>query len=208
MYGPYGPPPPGMYGPYGGPPPVGFRRPWVYRGDPVGNPNIWVNVESLIWWTRNQPLSVPVITTGPASQGSNAGAIGAPGTTSLNQPLNYGVSGGARLSVGGWWEPTHTWGLEGDLFSLGQQSAGFGITDRSGTGSFVINEPVVGSPFITQVSAPGVETGSVFVGSTSQFWGLGITGLYNVLRRDGWTVNLTGGFRYLQLDEQVNINAT
>ena len=205
-YGPYGPPP-GPYGPYGPPPPLYRRAPLFSQGDPAGNPNFWLDVEALIWWSKSQPLSVPVVTTGPASQGANAGGIGVPGTASLNQPLNYGAAGGARLTLGGWCDVSHTWGIEGDLFSLGQQSTGFSVYDHSGNGSMVINEPVIGAPYSTQVSAPGVETGGVAVSSTSQFWGGGINGLYNLMRRDGWTVNLMGGFRYLQLNEQINIVA-
>ncbi|OWK34568.1 hypothetical protein FRUB_10539 [Fimbriiglobus ruber] len=176
-------------------------------GDPAGDPNMWFTAEAMIWWSKGQPLSVPVVTTGPASQGANAGAIGAPGTVSLNQPLNYGASGGFRAALGGWFNPSHTIGFEMDLFTLGQQTAGFGVNDRSGSGNTVINEPVVGAPFVTQVSAPGVETGGVLINSTSDLWGADINGLFNLYRNDGWTVNLVGGFRYLQLDETVDIVA-
>ncbi|HXD85430.1 MAG TPA: BBP7 family outer membrane beta-barrel protein [Urbifossiella sp.] len=208
-YGPYGPPPgmypPGMYGP----PPPGMYGPPVrlYRGDPASNPNLWFGIETLIWWSKAQPLSVPLITTGPASQGDNAGALGAPGTASLNQPLNFSASGGARLTFGGWLEPSHTWAAEGNFFVIGQQNTGFGANDHSQAGSFVINEPVVGAPFVTQVSAPGVETGQVDVHATTAFWGFEVNGMYNLLRNEAWTVNLLGGIRYLQLDEHLDITA-
>src|SRR5262249_37601576 len=45
----------------------------VVCGDPVCNPSLWVSVEALGWWVKNQPLSVPVLTTGPAVLGSLAG---------------------------------------------------------------------------------------------------------------------------------------
>ena len=211
-YGPapqgmYGPPPPGYYG-APPPPPVTYgRRPIFFQGDPAADPNGWLTIDSLIWWSKNQPLPVPLITTGPASQGANAGALGTPGTVSLNQPLNYGASGGIWLTVGGWFTASHVWGLEGDLFTLGQQSTGFGAFDRSGNGNLILNEPVVGAPFSTQVSAPGVQTGGVDVRSTSQFWGGDLNGLFNLYRRDGFSLTLLGGFRYLQLDEHVNIVA-
>lgn len=212
-YGPYGPPP-GMYGPpppgmYGPPPPGMFGPPGrLYRGgDPAGDPNFWFGVETLIWWSKAQPLSVPVVTTGPGSQGDNAGALGAPGTVSLNQPLNYSASGGVRMTFGGWLEPSHTWGFEGNFFVLGQQSTGFSVNDHSQSGAYVINEPVAGAPFITQVSAPGVETGQVDVHSTTAFWGFEINGMYNMYRGNNWTVNAVGGIRYLQLDEHLDITA-
>lgn len=215
----YGPPPPGYYGQLppgvvpppgydGPPPPVMYRRrPIAYTGDPASNPNLWMTFDALVWWSKNQPLSVPVVTTGPGSQGSTAGALGAPGTTSLNQPLRYGGTGGIWVTVGGWFDQDHRFGLEGELFSLGQQSTGFSVYDRSGNGNFVINEPVSGAPFSTQVSAPGVETGGVNVHTTSELWGGGFNGLFNVFRRDGLTVSLMGGFRYLELEEHLNIVA-
>jgi hypothetical protein len=166
-----------------------------------------MGIESLVWWSKNQPLSVPVVTTGPASQGTNAGVLGVPGTVSLNQPLNYGVAGGIWLSLGGWFGPSHTWGVEGDLILFGSQSAGFSVNDRSMNGNFVINEPVAGAPFVTQVSAPGLETGGVAVSTLSQFGGGGINGLFNLVRRNGWTVTALAGFRYLELDESVDITA-
>jgi len=193
-----------MYGP---PPPLPLYRRRLSSGDPASNPDIWIDVEALVWWSKNQPLSVPVVTTGPAAQGSNAGAIGAPGTTSLNQPLNYGAGGGVRFNMGGWFTPDHIWGMEGSLFTVGRVNAGFGVSDHSGTGAYVINEPVVGAPFITQVSAPGLESGAVSVNSTSEFQGGDINGVFNLLRRDGWTVSLTGGFRYLELHETLSIVA-
>jgi hypothetical protein len=200
VYGPY-PPPPGAYvapAPYSPP---------VVVGDPAGNPCFWIGVDALIWWTKNQPLPVPVVTTGPASQGANAGNLGAPGTTSLVQEFDSGVVGGARLFLGGWFDTDHTIGMDGSLFILGRQSTSFSVFDRSGIGNFVINEPVASAPFITQVSAPGAETGSVVVGATTQFGGGDVNVLYNLLRAHGWSLNLLGGYRYLELEETLGIVA-
>jgi hypothetical protein len=158
-----------------------------------------------VWWAKSQPLSVPVVTTGPASQGANAGGLGVPGTVNLNQSLNYGAMGGVRVTLGGWVEQSHTWGIEGDLLSLGRADSGFSVYDRSGTGATVINEPVNGAPFSTQVSAPGVETGGVDVHTSTEFWGAGINGVFNLYRQNGLTVGLTAGFRYYQLDETLDI---
>jgi hypothetical protein len=130
-----------------------------------------------------------------------------PGTTVLDGPLNFDAAGGARLFAGGWFNAAHTVGLDGSLFILGQQSAGFGVIDRSGAGTLVINEPVSGAPFSTQVSAPGLDTGSVFVRATSRFGGGDVNLLANLYRGNGWTVNLLGGYRYLELDESLGIAA-
>jgi Putative beta barrel porin-7 (BBP7) len=214
--GPYPPapppyPPPGGYPVYP-PPPVIYEAPPPLRrallfDDPAGNPIFWTGIDGLIWWSKSQPLSVPLLTTGPASQGASAGNLGAPGTVSLDGPLDYGAQGGIRVYAGGWFDLSHCIGMDGSLFVLGTQSRSFGAADNSGVGNFVINEPVAGAPFSTQVSAPGIDTGSAFVRSTSQFGGGDINLLYNLYRGHGWTVNLLGGYRYLELDETLAIGA-
>jgi hypothetical protein len=199
--GTYPYPPPGAYGP-----PPYAPLPMV-MGDPAGNPRAWVGIEALLWWTKNQPLSVPLITTGPASLGANAGGFGAPGTTSLNGPLNYGPTDGVRLFAGGWLDAGHVIGMDGSIFFLGRQSASFGAVDRGGNGNFVINEPVANAPFGTQVSAPGVDTGSAAVNASSRLAGGDVNLLYNLYRDRGWTINLLGGYRYLELNESLDIAA-
>jgi hypothetical protein len=189
---------------YQAPPPY---EPRVVLRDPAGDPVFWIGVEGLVWWSKNQPLPLPLVTTGPASQGSTAGNLGEPGTQSLNGSLDYGAEGGVRVYAGGWFDSAHTLGMDGSLFDLGQQSAQFGVSDPSGTGNFVINEPVAGAPFSTQVSAPGLATGDVLVRATSRFGGGDLNLLFNLYRNNGWTVNLLGGYRYLELDESLGITA-
>jgi hypothetical protein len=138
----------------------------------------------------------------------NAGGLGVPGTVSLNQSLNYDVQGGFRLFAGGWFDAAHTWGLEGSIFVLGQSCASFGVNDRSGAGATIINEPLGGSPpFTTLVSYPGLESGNAAVSTTTQIWGLDINAIYNLYRGANWTVTLLGGFRYLRIDEELDIVA-
>jgi hypothetical protein len=160
----------------------------------------------LLWWTKNQPLPVPVITTGPASLGAAAGSLGAAGTASLDGPLHYGLDGGGRLFLGGWFDSAHTIGMTGSLMWLDEQSAGFGVFDRSGNGSFVINEPIAGVA-LTQVSAPGIGTGSAWVHATSRLYGGDVNVAYNLYRDSAWTINFFGGYRYLELDESLNVNS-
>ena len=204
-YQTYPPPPPGWMPP---PPPPGlYPTPRFLRYDPASDPGFWLGAEALVWWSKGEPLSVPVFTTGPASAGANPGGLGVPGTSSLNQPLDYGAQGGVRLFGGGWFDSAHTWGLDGSIIILGNNNVGFGVSDRSGTGSSVINEPVLNAPYSTLVSAPGVDTGNANLNVSTQFWGLDINAMYNVARERNWSLTLLGGFRYLQLDEYLNITA-
>jgi hypothetical protein len=192
--------PPGAYVPVAPPAPD-------IIGDPAHNPAVWVGVEGILWWSKNQSLPIPLITTGPASQGASAGNLGVPGTASLNGPLHFGATGGMRVFAGGWFDSDHTFGVDGSIFFMARQSAGFGAAAPSGSGGFVINTPVFGAPFSTQVSAPGYDTGAVSVGATSRFAGGDANVLYNLCRSCGLTINLLGGYRYLELDETINIAA-
>src|SRR5262249_59453843 len=80
-------------------------------------------------------------------------------------------------------------------------------SDRSGTGSSCTNGPVVGAPFSRRVSAPGLSTGAVTVNASSRFGGFDVNLLYNVFRGERWTINLLGGYRFLELDESLGITA-
>jgi Putative beta barrel porin-7 (BBP7) len=206
-------PPPQPYQPPPQPYPVPYPQPGYLVGPaPVmlmpaapREPCLWFGMEALVWWVKNPPLPVPLLTTGPGAQGTSAGALGAPGTQSLDPHLDYGTGVGMNLNLGGWFNNDHTAGMEGSVFFLQQQTIRFGANDPSGTGQFVINEPVSGLPF-TQVSAPGFATGSATVSTRSSLWGADVNGLVNLVRADGWTVNVLGGFRYVGLTETLNVS--
>jgi hypothetical protein len=166
-----------------------------------------VGIEGLVWWVKNQPLAVPLVTTGPAAEGANAGGLGMPGTAALTAPLDLGTDTGLRLFVGSWLDSAHSLGFDAGFFYLARATAGFGAFDPSGAGLLVINEPVAGAPYLTQVSAPGLATGGVAVNARTDFGGADINLLWNVVRTPAWTVNLLGGFRYLELDESLDIHS-
>src|SRR5262249_9920621 len=73
----------------------------------------WVRPEYLLWWMKNAPLPVPIVTTGDPRVGfdpnavntvNTAGALGQPGTKVLlgGKNINSEPYSGMRLSVGAW----------------------------------------------------------------------------------------------------------
>jgi hypothetical protein len=100
---------------------------------------------------------------------------------SLDSRLDYGVAAGLNLNMGGWLTAARTVGIDGSVFFLQQQTARFGAFDPSGTGQFVINEPVIGATFRTQLSAPGEASGSALVRARSQLWGADSNALWNLV---------------------------
>jgi hypothetical protein len=191
-------------------PPPGLALPpeAVVAADQGCSSCLWLGVESLGWWVKNQPLSVPVLTTGPASQGDVAGNLGALGSTAIRSPLDYGLAAGLRLSGGYWFDAAHTYAIEGSVFFLERRSASFAAFDPSGTGNVVINEPLAGATFITQVSAPGRYSGGASVDTSNTFWGAELNARYSLSQGDGWAVGLLGGFRYLEVNEALTISST
>jgi hypothetical protein len=201
------PPPPPLTPP---PPPPGpapyylvapAAVPVVYVPTFPHNPCLWLNLEGLVWWFKNPPLPVPLLTTGGA-----AGQLGAPGTQSLDPRLAYDTFVGMNMELGGWIDDDHTFGLVLGAFGLNQQSIQFGATDRTGTGQVIINEPVSGAPFPTTVSAPGLATGNAIVDVRSSLWGTDFNALYNVCKSDCWNITVLGGFRYLYLSERIDVS--
>jgi hypothetical protein len=210
---PYAPPPPSLPPPSPYPPvpapiaPLPDAPPCVtVVAQPVDNPRFWIGVDGLAWWIKSQPLSVPLLTTGPVAEGSFAGNLGVPGTRVIDSPLDYGAASGLRLAAGGWFDHDHHFGMDGSVFYQAQRSAGFSAGDPSGVGTYVINEPLVGSSAWTQVSGPGLDTGSALVNTTSRFWGGDVNAFYSFQTGHGWSVSLLGGFRYLNLEETLTIS--
>ncbi len=83
--------------------------PSVVRGqgpDPfVASPNCstcgWLEVDYLLWWTKQGTLSAPLVTTGPIAQQ----------TTVNSGSLDYGPASGARIDGGVWLDPEHWLGV-------------------------------------------------------------------------------------------------
>src|SRR5439155_1039480 len=125
----------------------------------------WLVAEWLIGRTRGPSVS-PIVTTGPASAGLLAGAVGQPATIPLfggRRILNDWRSG-LRVEAGAWFDDDHRTGLSGRLYSLFSDSEHSVV--RSG-GAPVVNVPhfipVGGSAVQIPVFAgfPGLTAGSV-----------------------------------------------
>jgi len=167
---------------------------------------------------------------------ADLGAIGNPstrllyGNTDLSSPT---WESGFRLTLGGWLDSERHIGIEGSGFIFSNTSpTDFSTTQNDPTkilaipfvntapaGSFNNINPVnvgaqtgnnafllaggsVGSPF----GPPNV--GSVSITSTTSFWGAEINGLINLYRDNRTQINFLAGFRYLDLQEDLYINAT
>ena len=182
---------------------------------------LWGGAEYLLWWI-NSGSTPPLVTLGNPND-PFPGALGQPGTQIIyggNGALDYGAFSGLRVTVGGWLDADGTWGLEGNGFLLerrpthfvaGSDNSGnpaiflpFFRPDKGREGGFTISSPVILNP----VPLPGFFTGTVNVSSSSQLWGAGADGYWNLCRACAWSLDFLGGFRYLNLDEDLSIVGT
>jgi Putative beta barrel porin-7 (BBP7) len=173
--------------------------------EPCGPPGrFWVGAEYLLWWIKNDQAP-PLVTTGPAS--FPVGFLGNPGTVVLDDgTLDKGTFSGARFYAGMWLNDCHTCGIEGSYFFLGQRG-----TNQT------FNGPVLARPFFNQntgtefsefAAFPGIATGQIAISSPSRLEGGDINFIKNCCCGCNYRFDVFGGFRYLELDESLNIAET
>jgi Putative beta barrel porin-7 (BBP7) len=163
---------------------------------------LYGSAEYLLWWISPGPAPV-LFSTGPATS-TNPAALGFPGNgPTFGGPLDYGAFSGGRFTLGYWFDPCQTWAVEGRFFFLGQQTTQFSAPP----------DPVGGRPFISQNNVsmaelfnfPGVIDGTAVVKSSSQLWGAEANLRTDVCSGCWGHWDLFGGFRYLDLRENLTI---
>jgi Putative beta barrel porin-7 (BBP7) len=182
-------------------------------------PLVWGSADYLLGITRRSPGGVPLVTTSNNTN-TSVGAIGEPGTQVL-----YGAQGsdlqypsGMRFTLG--LSPTRAWCIpfevvytymhqRGDLFSEQSDANGNPLLARP----VIDTDPNNPGQRISLVSFPGLQSGSVLVDGSLQLWGLQTVGVVrtNLQWGDdccGCGIYLPIGFRYLNLNEGLNITSS
>jgi hypothetical protein len=187
--------------------------------EPDGSMRTWLDADYLLWWLQSAPVSQPLLTTGPPSviSGLSSGILGNPGTEVLagNSTMNSGPYSGFRIN-GGWINCANTIGVEGSFFYLPQHAVSEAFASDP-NGFPLLARPLVdgrtGQETVEFVSSPGAFANSAgFFNVTSSTALLGADG--NVLLP--WCrgccddeiipyLNFLGGFRYLNLREELDL---
>lgn len=173
-------------------------------------PQFWVGADFLLWWVKDAPIPVPLVTTGDPNN-PNSGTLGFPDTRVLYgaHDQGFGVNAGLRLNIGGWLDEAREWGVQASAFFLQQQSARFsGRSDSTGNPAFSVpfydvanggeNSFIVSDPLTPDI-------GTIVVRNRTQLWGTEVDGLVCLLRVPSWEINGVLGFRYLGLREQLTL---
>ncbi|MFN4261039.1 MAG: BBP7 family outer membrane beta-barrel protein [Gemmataceae bacterium] len=170
----------------------------------------WVTAEYLLWWVKDAPLPVPLVTTGPLTSTdptARPGILGEAGTQILmgGDSQNMGTFSGGRFFAGWWLDNAQTCGLEGGYFFLGRRTASQSIASLGVPPlSIPFFNPITNQEDTTGLAVPvGIGFSGVGVLESSTFLqGAELNGLVNLSKR--CRLDLIGGFRYLNLDERLS----
>jgi hypothetical protein len=185
-------------------------------------PGMYVRAEYLLWGGRGMNLP-PLVTTSPTGTSrTDAGVLGAAGTTILfgGDTTGSWVRSGGRITIGKWFNPCQRLGVEGDYFALNDESEDF---SRTSTGDPILARPffdvTIGQESADLIAFPNVISGTVAAEHVTSFQGAGVRAMYNFCCGDGcgtscithctvptgYRVDLLFGYRFLRLDDRVNI---
>ena len=174
---------------------------------------IWVGADYLLWRIKNGQTP-PLVTTGDPTLppgGPVPGALGSPGTIPLfGGGMNYGNFSGMRLTLGSWLGAEGVWGVEASTFALERRSTGFAAAS-DGAGNPPIYVPFfnvgTGREGSLAIADPNFGfAGRIAVASSSRLWGTELNLVRSVSNCGPLNVALIGGFRYMDLRENLRMS--
>ncbi len=189
---------------------IWLSMPGITWAQPQGNQTrIYGSGQSLLWWQR--PANLPVLATSDNTlAGTPPGALGQPGTTVLlSDDLGTCLNAGARFTAGMWLDQEQTFAFEGNYFFLSQDTASRSFSSPGGA----VGTPTIYRPFF---DATLLSENAQFIAGPAMSGSLNVTLMQRMmgseanLRALAWDngslrCDLLGGFRFLSLDENLDI---
>jgi hypothetical protein len=183
--------------------------PVLFGPDVTPLPRVWFRAEALYWWTKASPVPVPIVTQGSLAD-ARPGALGQPGTSVLigDQDMSFGGRGGGRFAFGCAIDPDQQWGLEGSYFFLADESVSQGVASDGSAGSALLAlpffDPTLPGESSTFIANPGSFAGDARLTVTDFLQGVDANLIRNVHNLNGIRLDLLGGFRWVNLQENLS----
>jgi hypothetical protein len=158
---------------------------------------LYGRAEYLLWWTKNSPTPVPLV----------SDDVLGPGTRVLlgGEDIDLGHRNGARFTLGYWLTGDRAWGVEATGFFLATATERRGVSSSGaiGTGSLLIPfvDPTLPGENVTNLSLAGEFAGAATETLRSRLWGVELNGVRPIGGQGPFRVELLGGFRYLRFSE-------
>jgi len=169
---------------------------------------MWAKVDYLMWWLKPVCLKPPTLTVGSPDD-AVPGALGQPHTDLVmgEHKFEFGGASGIRPTVGIWLTDDQFLSWETDGFLLEQVAANQSFQSHNGSPAAYI--PFQDSANVNQAlpfSIPGVVDANAIAVGRSRLWGIeSDLAAHFSTTRSGYVLSgaLVGGFRYLNLEDQV-----
>ena len=166
----------------------------------------------MLWWLKNAPLPIHLVTRGDSGD-KVPGGLGQPNTRVLlgTTGRDFGSFSGMRFMLGGWLSEEKLIGIEGGGFLLERRSnRAYFTSDNSGNPllalSFFNETPGARGESAHIISNAAVnKAGNVLVASSIQLWGAEVNNVLCMWREPQCEFNLLTGFRYMDLHERFRI---
>ena len=150
---------------------------------------------------------MPVITSGPASAGALAGAVGQPTTVPLfgGHPVLHDWRSGLRVEAGIWLDDDHRNGFSARIYSLFSAREQFTAAGAPGVVNLPQFAPVAGTVVQLPVFAsfPGITTGGATAFARTAFTGGDLNWRRLLTSGDRRRVELLAGYRQLHLGDEL-----
>jgi hypothetical protein len=204
-----------LSGPMAPPAVEGLSAGWAdLTGGILGKDRLWFSGEYLMWIIKNDMLP-PLATTTPRETDVLArGILGRRDTLILlghdNPPDEEKTSErfGGRFSLGYWLDDCKETGAEATFFFLGrrEQPVQLGPDDRLLARPFSDVATVLEDSLL--IEFPGLVRGAIRVDRPSELWGAEANFIKNLHKGwcyNDWHLDFLAGFRFLSLEEELNI---
>ncbi|MGD0896969.1 MAG: BBP7 family outer membrane beta-barrel protein [Thermoguttaceae bacterium] len=216
-----GPGPDGAYGPPDGNgydcqdcPPFGNCS----QSCPSGQ--VWFQADYLMWWTKGAQTPPLLTTSLDGTPKPQQGVLGLPTTTVLvgDEDLNRGLRNGGRGDLGFWLGQDQNIGVEWGYLGIGKSLQQF---DRGSLGSPILARPFYnvdhrdpttglydGGANDAFVLANSGSTGTFHAAASNAVQGTDLMLRWALARAPACRIDLLAGYRYLRMDDDLNILAT
>lgn len=154
------------------------------------------SAEALVWWFKDSPAPVPLVTNG---------ILGKPGTTTFlgDADLDTGANPGFRLTAS--YGLTERWGIEGSFLYIPSRSTSNSVSSPGTPGSTNLVVPFFdatkNAESSTEISYASLYKGSAREELSNSLLGAELNGTFALAPAGPLRVDLLGGFRWLRLHE-------
>lgn len=191
------------------PAPVALQWEWIYPYMASSNAprNIWLEAEYVLWRNKEARLP-PLVTGGPPG---TTGILGQPDTVVLagGTDLDHDFRSGGRFAAGLWLDYDQALGIEGGYQFAGERTVhlpvGAAVRPMTPILARPFDDAQTGLPSSTRILFPDLRILFVDTAYSTWFQGAEFSVLVNHRHGPGWRLDLVGGFRFLELQEELRI---